>query len=161
MGDRTYCTLSVFGEIDRAGFTKLAYRIGAEWDGTQLEPDDHPGEFGFEGVNYGQIDDDLCAELEAAGLSYAWHWQAGGGYGDGVYFVDRSSEAVVSAEFACSQGGIVLSLRDANDPETVGDANGWECWWRDTKLAIIGSGPRPMLAADIMLGAGVDIAVAA
>lgn len=97
MGDRTYCTLTICGIIPSAQHAQKIYEAIKNCypdisEQKVKEIFQSKGEiqqnYGFEEVNYGQIDDEIKDALVEAGLSFCWDWGMGGDYISGSLIYD-------------------------------------------------------------------------
>lgn len=134
MGDRTNCVLAVKGELNHAHMGRfwavLDGIADAGWDA------DDPltyianggGHFFFPEVNYGELPNEVEAILTELGLSWSWHWDAGGGFTEGVRFWD--AETGCDDEYRAADSEIVLTIREAIHPENVTLAAEWADFWR-------------------------------
>lgn len=127
MGDRTYCSLYVYGTVTQAQLETLGQTHGAQ--------DVVENFLGFDEVNRGEMSSDLFSALEALNLSWAWHWNDGDEYGAGVLFYD--AETKNTAEFDTRDMEIVLSLREMDNPESIAKAREWEAWSKAKRCTMI------------------------
>lgn len=101
MGDRTYCSLTITGIIPspthaQAICDALIDAYPDESDSTIKTIFQGKGEikkhYGFDEVNYGQIDDELKDALISAGLSFCWDWGSGDEYITGSLIYDARDD---------------------------------------------------------------------
>lgn len=116
MGDRTYCTLR-FAEAPSPKILELMDKfIG--------EPSDIDGNlFGYEDINYGELDGLIYDELIERKVSFIWSWGSGESYGPGL-FISKNGET--SRFNANEEGTIVLSLDEIADGISLPEALKWE-----------------------------------
>ena len=165
MGDRTYCTLQVCGNIAATAIEGLADAI-RDQNGTDLratpavctnenenenDADEvaqafaqvkqrtsgEPPWFGFEEMNYGLIPDQLAHALKIAGASWSWTWHNGEDYSAGIAM--HNANAPIGhrdAKFPTFGDSIALTLTDAKKPEAVEEAERWWNWHRTRELTI-------------------------
>jgi hypothetical protein len=117
MGDRTYCSLYVYGTVTQAQLEAFADRHAF---------DSHENRMEFDEVNRGEMSSEIFEELQTLGLSWAWHWEAGDEYGAGVKFYDH--ETGNTEEFNTCDENIVLTLDELKDPANVEKAIRWQTW---------------------------------
>lgn len=114
MGDRTNCTLIVFGETTKVQFGELTELIDAEIH-------DSPETWEFEEVNYAQLDPEVEEAIRKAGLSYIWLYENGCEYQSGAGLYDAFTGEY--AEFQRSDIDLMTRVRD-----TQGSRN---LWWQE------------------------------
>lgn len=128
MGDRTSCTLYIYGTTTAALWADVEKALD------EFSPDDDGNEeggyFWFNEVNYGGLDEDVEATLIAAGLSYQWQWEQGGGYSEGIKLYDADTKE--TAEFCAIDHEIALpvSLLTSDNIEV---ARKWAAWIKASK----------------------------
>lgn len=106
MGDRTNCTLIVFGMTTKAAFEHIV-------DLCKDETFEEPNVWQFGEVNYAQLDHDVEAAIKDAGLSYIWLNENGGEYQSGVQLYDTMTKD--SAEYQRCDLDLMISLREDFD----------------------------------------------
>lgn len=136
MGDRTYCNLVLGGLLDKRHIGDLVEIFDNLYVSDGKPKKDLPkgkGSFGFEEVNYAELDDTLRDKLIEAKLSYAWFWAAGGDYGPGVNLYDARTGK--HFDFSTSGDEIVLTLSECEDPAKLAEAKAANVLWANLKLA--------------------------
>lgn len=160
MGDRTTCNLHLAGEIAKNDLPTLIAALEeasyCDMNTPDIEAALRRGEawFVFYEMNWGEMDDDFDEALKALNLSYAWNWDAGGGYGAGVCLYN--AETGETGRFQCHDAEMVIRIDDLDNPEAVADARKWRAHEKAMgKLVIAGKGQGANLAAsdDIHPGA--------
>lgn len=116
MGDRAYCELTIFGTTTEERWADVCENIDAE----QEFDDFH---FGFDEVNYAQLDANLEGALQRAGLSYIWHNSPGGEYPEGVLCYDAETQE--TQEFVSD--GFDLLIRMSEVPQ-LDLFHKWQAW---------------------------------
>ena len=147
MGDRTYCVLSVKGELCRDDIARL-WDIVSDFGVAGWEEEDPiayithgGGHFSFEEMNYGEMPSGVTEVLADLGLSWAWHWDAGGGFAEGVSL--RNAKTDETDEYAASDSEIVLTVPDASNPDTLMLATHWSGFWKQCGIiSIIEDAPK-------------------
>lgn len=126
MGDRTYCTLTVWKDTTINEFEGLMNLLHDNLG----EPCDRFGvnELQFEEINYAGITDPVEEYLRKHGFSYDWSWEPGGDYPGGCDLYDADSKE--SYSFCLADSEPVLRLTDAMDEEKRNAANKWAKWMR-------------------------------
>lgn len=143
MGDRSFCTLKIFGALHISHIDFLAEAIddaGANpmSDGNirQSLREGH-NVFEFEEVNYAQLDNDLHAAMKALNLSYAWVNDSGDEYDAGVEYFDATSGE--EAEYSLSGGDICLTLREIEAEGALDTARRWDRFESQGSLIVYSS----------------------
>jgi len=120
MGDRTYCTLSVIGRVQKPHWEALLSQIkeimGPE---TMVE-----GFMTFDEVNYGELDHDVYNLLKANKLSFIWTYEAGDAYNAG--FELYNAETGQYARYCRDEEGLLLTMDEARHGFDTADR--WQKW---------------------------------
>lgn len=151
MGDRTYCSLKVWGEITGVQLSKLVGMIlGAEPVESAQEVREALGtgsDVGFDSVNHGQMDAVLYNFLKGNRLPFAWSWGAGACYGSGVTLFDGDAEET----FGTADGEIVLNLHAATNPELLAHAQRWNLVGAGEVLTVVRPEPSEEAQATVTI----------
>lgn len=144
MGDRTTCNLYLMGNLNSVStksigaLAKLIDELGAEdyGGGTPAEKlAAGDGHFWFDEVNWGEFDEILKSLIIESGLSYAWQWDAGGGYPSGIEFYNTDTKETET--FGCLDSEICLGVSDLT-PKKISSAQRWHKWFHKTNLEYTG-----------------------
>ena len=167
MGDRTWCVLRIGGllpEADAETLFELIDDAGASQE--LMPPPSPPSRAGskikrilvdgieFEEVNHAQLDDRLQSFLKVKGLSYVWEWDSGGGYGSGIELFDGHSGE--TAAFCHMDGEIMLTLKEAQNPEILAKAAAWHSFRRKINGVKLYSGHHELLEAKREMSEAAD-----
>jgi hypothetical protein len=127
MGDRTYCSLYVFGSATQAQLDAL---------GDALEcVEQSENFFGFEEMNYGDPTDDQVKILNASGLSWSWHWESGDEYPEGMYL--HNAETCETTNWLTNDGEMILSMGGVKNPVELERAMRYYDWLMAQKFTLI------------------------
>lgn len=141
MGDRTTCNLYLYGNLKGVSEQHLSDLIEAidnagpetYGEGTPAEKlAAENGHFWFYEVNYAEMESELEEAIFNAGLSYAWTWDAGGGYPSGLKLYNAETED--TAEFSACDGEICLGISELTS-EKIAEARRWNEWHCTSTLA--------------------------
>lgn len=117
MGDRTSCSLTIWGEVPSDLWSEIELEI--DWNDTWKI-----GHYTFDEVNYGTMDPDLDKALRKAGLSYIWDHDAGYEYGPGTEMYDAETEEFI--ELPRHEDDLFVAVRDLTKPEVVETVIRWQ-----------------------------------
>ena len=152
MGDRTNCSLALGGTLFLDGLVAPLATVLDEAEAIPAEVSSVADElrlsdptFLFEEINYGEMDAVLRTFLEALRLSYAWRWDAGGGYGEGISLFCGTTRQSVS--FGTLEREIVLPVQDLDDPARVSSAKAWHQMDTTLRMQVLSSSHARLSAA--------------
>lgn len=119
MGDRSYCTLKLIGDVPDEILKLVDYELTPE---IEIE-ENH---WGIEEVNWGHIPRAIVKACVEHGISFIWTNEAGYEYSQGYWLYD--AEKGRAADFIRNETEIVISAQDASSPGMLENALKWQEW---------------------------------
>jgi hypothetical protein len=131
MGDRTYCALITKEPLPQDLQDLLDKQMG--------KPNETQGTwFGYEEVNYGELDQSVRDALTSQKVTFAWQWSAGCTFGPGMLI---GHEGEITAWNTNRDHDLIFTLEELNNPELVKTAKIWDGVFREIfRAALVNTG---------------------